>query len=55
MPSEASVDITGLAAPVSLGGLASKDANECIHKEKGGLSPATGLNVVSSMDLIRQG
>ena len=54
MLSEAPVDITGLAVAVSPGGLASKDANEYVHHEKGVLSAATGLNVGSSMDLIRQ-
>ena len=37
---EPSVDIAGLATVVPLGGLALEDVNECVHKEKGRVSPA---------------
>ena len=37
---EPSVNITGLATVIPPGTLALKDVNECVHKEKGRVSPA---------------
>ena len=37
---EASVDISGLATIVPVGGLALEDVYECVHKEKGRVPPA---------------